>query len=176
LVQALITIETLASEVPDLDAVVHPFVVVVSQDCELDWDYRSRFAAAVDKPKQRKETPNLLLCEARSIPEGARPDGWATDLWKRAQQNQDERWHFLPPCSEVVDAKSTGFGPLLVDFKRYFTVPMPEVYERLRLENSEERVERRAVLASPYREHLAHRLFGFLSRVALPEEVGESAR
>jgi len=176
LVQARVATETLGGTELEVSAVVHSFVVVVSQDCELDWDFRCRFGDDDKRPTEWKETPNLLLCEARWIPEGRRPDAWSGDLWKRARQNQDERYHFLPPCPGALDTKANGFGPLLLDFKRYFTVPMDEVYERLRIEGSDERVDRRAVLVSPYREYLAHRLFSFLARVALPEELGMPAR
>lgn len=59
-----------------------------------------------------------------------------------------------------------GLPELGIDFKKIFTIPTDEIYQRIALGQ----VKRRAVLVSPYLEHLSSRFAYFLSRIALPQE------
>lgn len=42
LIQHKLNINSLSSSRPILDPIAHPFAIVVSQDCDLDWDYKAR--------------------------------------------------------------------------------------------------------------------------------------
>lgn len=142
------------------DYVEHPHAVVLSQDCDLVQDYELR-------RRGDGNLPNVLFCD---IHEAAnyqatlqqREDFGRRD-WRRIEQNQNERYHFLQRVNPDEDALQTGLPMLVIDFKMYFTIPTDEVYARLLLNT-----RRRCRLNTPYVEHLGHRFSSFQSRVALP--------
>jgi hypothetical protein len=141
---------------------MHPFAIVLAQDCDLAQDFMGRRGEV--KPKLL--VPNILMCEvdlAENLKGDAERIARGSDIWKRVEQNQDDRFQFLREVAPDTDALGEGVGPLLVDFKRTFTLPTDGLYEQLL------RVaKRRSVLTSPYREHLSSRHAHFISRVALP--------
>jgi hypothetical protein len=141
----------------------HPFAIVLAQDCDLAQDFKGRSGDSAAAAKLI--IPNILLCEV-DIAEYLKTGGTiaqGSDIWKRIVQNKDERFQYLRAVSTEVDALGMGIQPLLVDFKRAFTVPTELLYEQL-----QKGTKRRTVLTSPYLEHLSSRYAGFISRVALP--------
>lgn len=154
------------------DITEHDWAVILSQDCDLEWDYATRFPHRTRaRPRQPKELPNVLLCEARAVPTGVRLPDYPGDIWRRIENSQDGRYQLLPEVAPSSDSGRSGVPRLLVDFKRYFTIPSAELYQRLALRTgNRERAERRAQMLSPYRESFALRFFNYQARVALPEE------
>lgn len=141
----------------------HPFAVVLAQDCDLAQDFKGRSGDSAPEPKLI--IPNILLCEV-DLAENLKAGGTiapGSDIWKRIVQNKDERFQYLRGVSTDVDALGIGIQPLLVDFKRTFTVSTELLYEQL-----QKATKRRTVLTSPYLEHLSARYASFISRVALP--------
>jgi len=154
---------------------IHPYVIVVSQDCDLDWDFKARQPNPDKDPKAKnKLVPNVLFCMAteakelrdrdKDLPHGTSKDINAT-TWNRIQSNSDIRYHFLEKIPKSYDLLGQGLPELAVDFKRYFTVPTDEVYRQLGGV-----AKRRCKLISPYLEHFALRFYYFQYRVALPED------
>ncbi len=139
----------------------HPFAIVVTQDCDLDWDHRTRQEHV--GTTSAKLLPNVLMCELKDASEAPRQPGMKALPWTRIVQNKEERYQFLQAVTPDEDAQGIGLPELLIDFKRYFTIPTDEVYGQL-----ERRARRRCVLMSPYLEHLATRFHYFQYRVALP--------
>jgi hypothetical protein len=189
-VQLVIQMDSIGlSEPPVFDRVRHPFAIVISQDCDLDWDYKENLNlqeidvdAIEDKnekakylQKMNKLIPNIFLCMADHV-ESLRfrddhfPVGTTREItakaWTKIQQNKDERYHFLQSVSNLQDALGDGLPELGCDFKKYFSIPARELYKRI--ENGE--AIRRCVIKSPYKEHFIRRFYNFQSRVALPEE------
>lgn len=148
---------------------VHPYVVVLTQDCDLDLDHQARAGTvAADK-----KIPAVLLCEVMDT-KRLLLQVKASDLKKRIKNNADARYHFLSAVAATEDARGAGIPELAIDFKRYFTMPPEELIHRLNTpisipSDAEVRAIRRAVLRSPYIEHLSSRFAHYLSRVALPE-------
>lgn len=148
----------------------HQWAFVVSQDCDLDWDYHTRF----NESKADRRIPSVLFCEARLATEIAqqimKDEGSKRSdksrIWDRVEKNKDERYQFFSTIPGDVDLLGKGIDELVIDFKRYFTVPTGELYNRI--ESGE--TQRRCRLRSPYLEHLGSRFANFLSRVALPED------
>ena len=149
----------------------HPFAIIVSQDCDLDWDFKARG----NQSQEHKKIPNVLLCEIMLASDLARlivtqidnvKDTKKSRTWAKVKQNKDERYHFFEKIDESEDLQNEDIAELGIDFKRYFTVPTAELYKRM------ERGEtlRRCRLLSPYMEHLSTRFAYFQSRIALPEE------
>jgi hypothetical protein len=168
---------------PSLNARVHPYVLVLSQDCDLDWDYRARspLPGAVTVAEERK-IPAILLCEVIAAANlRARPD-INSSLWNTVKQNKNERYQFLEQVPAGQDAVRLGLPELALDFKRYFTIPAEQLYYQLRyqrlhrsfdVEVEEPRIVkayRRCCVTSPYAEHLASRFAYFQSRIALPAD------
>lgn len=161
IVQAKITVgAALAGDEVPIDKVLHPYVMVASQDCDLDLDFKARQGTV----KPDKKIPNVLFCEVESA-EKLKGDLQRADLWERIKINKDERYHFLQRAAPTQDALGEGLPELGIDFKRYFTIPMEELYLQLR-----SHAKRRCRLLSPYLEHLATRFCYYQCRVALPAE------
>lgn len=148
--------------------VIHPYAIVVSQDCDLDWDYKAREQATPPNQavSQDKLLPNILFCEVTTAEALKGRKEIHSSIWSRIKINKDERYHFLQKVEPDHDALYEGLPELGIDFKRYFSIPTEEVYARLK--NNE--TQRRCCLASPYLEHFSLRFSHFQCRVALPED------
>ncbi len=142
----------------ELIEVHHEWVITVTQDCDLEQDFRARNGLA----GQDKLLPNVLLCLAQ---DAAKAQVAGKDVWKRLQQNKDERYQFLERVPPELDALGQGMPELVVDFKQYLTLPTDELYERVK-----EQAKRRCRLSNGYLAHFASRFSYFQSRVALPDE------
>jgi hypothetical protein len=152
----------LGQEEISLDSETQPIAIVVSQDCDLEWDFRERQKAA---PVLHKLLPSILFSEVMVADELRGRNRIDSDLWRRVRDNKDERYHFLRAVQREADAMADGLPDLAVDFKRYFTIPTEEVYAQLRGD-----ARRRTRLLSPYLEHFCSRFTYFQQRVALPED------
>lgn len=144
---------------PELETILHPQCIVLSQDCDLEQDFRSR------QNGRAPSLPSVLLCEVSSADDlkGNVPAG--KDIWKRIIQNKDERYQFLRAVSASQDAANDGLPELGIDFRRYFSVPTDELYEQFNLG-----ARRRCRLVSPYKEHFMNRYAHFVARVGLPSD------
>jgi hypothetical protein len=162
-----------ASEV-DLEEKVHPYALILTQDCDLDWDFKAR-SAHVDElrpgyereenKRQAKLVPNVLLCELATT-DALRPRLPGSDVLRRIRANQDERYHCLQAIAPGHDCVGIGIPELVADFKRLFSIPTEELYLRLALG-----MRRRALLRSPHLQHLSSRFGYYCLRVALPEDA-----
>lgn len=153
-------------QAPDgpVDAIrkMHPFAIVLGQDCDLAQD----FAGRNNELQTKLQVPNVLMCEvdlAENLKRDSDRIARGSDIWKRVVQNKDDRFQYLREVTSTVDAMNEGIPALLIDFKRTFTLPTDVLYEQLK-----RITKRRTVLASPYREHLSFRYAHFIARVALP--------
>ncbi len=144
--------------------------LLVTQDCDLDWDFRARQEQDETKKlkAQSKLLPNLLFCEVAQAEELRGVQTIASDIWRRVKQNQDERYHYLPAVPSHLDAVTRGFSDLAIDFKRVFSIPTEEMYKRLSLET-----RRRTILQGPFMQDLSNRFAYYHLRVALPT-IGQS--
>ena len=141
------------------------FVIVASQDCDLEQDHRIRFGDSDKIPT----LPSVLLYEVVTAEalKASRPDLNRGSLpWTNAQQNKNERYHFLEAVPQDCDARGEGLPELAIDFKRYLTVPTEELYAR----TARGDVHRRSRLESPFLEHWSFRHAAFQCRVALPRQ------
>ena len=157
---------------PEVTQSVHPFLLVISQDCDLSQDFRGRYPDSADfggnearERRFRDEGARYLLDEMLvcvgltedeirvELPRGG-------DIFKSARRNQLERYHRIEGRlngSELV---------LFFDFKRLFSLRTDLVYQSV-LGKGERRL---AQIPEVYMLDLIHRCHSFLSRVALPEE------
>lgn len=146
-----------------LVAVTYPYVIVASQDCDLDQDYRIRCNESGTLPT----LPCVLLYEmftAANLKSGRSDLNQGSLPWTNARQNKTERYHFLEAVPADRDAVGEGLPELALDFKRYLTVPTDELYARI----TRGILRRRCRLSSPFLEHWSFRHAAFQCRVALP--------
>jgi hypothetical protein len=139
----------------------HPLIVVLSQDCDLEKDFKGR----------REGRPflfNVLLCDIHPAEELHqnlhREESTGSKEWRTIRENGTPRFQFLSAVPPDQDASGIGFPDLAIDFRFYFTMRTDELYERLKLRLTTKRCK----LQTPYVEHLAHRFYSYQSRVALP--------
>ena len=141
-----------------------PYVVVITQDCDLEQDFSSR---AENKPS-RHYIPSILVCPiylADSLKKGVhlKELGYefqdlGSKLWNPIKKNNDCRYHFLEGY-EIEDPKII-VPDLVIDFKHYFTVSREKMYKNL---NSY------FVSSKPlFREQLSQRFAYYLNRIGLP--------
>jgi hypothetical protein len=139
----------------------HPLAVVVSQDCDLEKDYRGR-------PGQRPFLYNVLLCDVREAEDLHQrlhaEENTSSKEWRTIRENRTPRFQFLSSVSAAQDALGLGLPSLAVDFRHYFTIRTDELYERIKYKLTMKRCR----LQSPYADHLSHRFYSYQSRIALP--------
>lgn len=152
----------------DINSVEHPFAIVVSQDCDLEQGYNYTFH---NRGNLRHELPMILFCQAQDVDKFRKSDMYRNLFkdgpFRRDFRNNDVfRYHFLQEVPAELDTRDCGLPELGIDFKRYFCIPIVEVFKRIELGHT----YRRTVLESPYRDQFSQRFYNFNSRVALPEE------
>jgi hypothetical protein len=86
----------------------HPYVVVVSQDCDLEQDARARRETSMDqKARENALVPHVLLLVASTV-EAVRSRAVSSRQWERVKQNKDERFQFLSSVASNEDTVGLG--------------------------------------------------------------------
>lgn len=159
-----------AADAFGMDELVHPYAVIVTQDCDLEQDARGRATAPSQNPAEEKKRQNSMsrfvtLVVASEFEKSA--DAFAgSDVRKRAKQNKDERFQFLAPVPVADDKGGLGIPALVLDFKRVFAYRLDELLKAIERDET----KRRARLVSPYAEHLSDRFAYFVQRIGLPRD------
>jgi hypothetical protein len=161
--QFKLNIESLRSGKPLAEPIIHPFAIIVTQDCDCEQDFKFR----KDNIISNATIPSILFCEVVAAETLRNRDkDINTKVWGQVKINKNERYHFLEAIPKIADILDEGLPELTLDFKRYFTIPTDEVYYRIEIGEA----NRRCHLVSPYLEHLTSRFNYFQSRIALPED------
>lgn len=168
LIQSYVTVESLSTDGKITLEKEHEFAIVVTQDCDLDWDFRARNSISPvgeQGASESRQIPNILFCEVHTAVTLRSRQGMSRQFWDRIKINKDERYQFFQAVAPEYDLLGEGLPKLGIDFKRYFTIPTDELYTRLSLDS-----QRRCCILSPYLEHFTTRFSHYLSRIALPSE------
>ena len=168
IIQAKLKIETIGSEDLVVGETEHEYAVVMSQDCDLTWAWE----ALKNGENLDKYLSSVLFCEAKPADEFAHERGYNKRARRKLGENRDERYQFLQKVECDFDLLEEGVPELMVDFKRYFSLPTAEVYFRLESDELErsEKLQGRCLLNHPYLQDLINRFWYFQCRVALPEQ------
>jgi hypothetical protein len=145
--------------------ITYPYVIVISQDCDLDWDYKAR----KDGIKPFKKLDSILLCQVYTAQDVRTPPGESrlkSELWNYIKTNRDRQYHFLEKVPSQFSLNKKDLPEFTVDFKKIFSVDTETLYYLI--ENNV--VNRLTVLQSPYLEHFSQRYHAFHGRVGLPED------
>jgi hypothetical protein len=160
--QARLALVSVESEELVVETNPHAFVIVLSQDCDLESDFRRDASGGMI-------LPNVLFCDAFEAEELRSKvkdnENLASKDWRLIKENKNERFQFLHAVKPEDDLKGAGLPELAIDFRLYFTVRTEEVYRRI-----DHGTVRRCRLSTPYVEHLADRFSHYLARVALPQD------
>ena len=150
---------------------VFPYVIVMTQDCDLQQDCANRLkikdAAPLENIKTDKKLLSVIvvpLYNAKHVFEGTHLSHLGMTMepieekktpGKTLMQNNNPRYHYL---DFELEAK---LPPLIADFKHYFTISSNHL---------EEQLSKKLYRVSPlYRELLSQRFANYLSRIGLPE-------
>ncbi len=170
-VQISLLPESIDTASPKVKRVTHDYAIVVTPDCDLDWDFK----AQQGKESLGKLIPNILLCTvifasdlAKRINSDRTPSKRfeTRTPWKRTRQNKEERFHYLERIDSILDLQGEGIRSLGIDFKEFFTLPTDFLYSSI----AAGLTQRRSVLLQPYNDHLNSRFAYFQSRIGLPED------
>ena len=144
-----------------------PLVVVLTQDCDLMFDYQSR-----QIPKSQNQNKQLIsvivapmynemyvldgshLSELGMTMQSIRKD---STQHKAIRNNQNPRYHHLAVSDSI-----SALQAQIIDFKHYFTINVSEL-EEARESNFVCKVR------ELHRESISHRFAFFLSRIGLPD-------
>jgi hypothetical protein len=155
------------SGIIEVSRIVFPLVIVLTQDCDLEWDHEFR------RGKKSKSQDKLLisvlvapLYNAEQVYLGDHLSNLDMKMefinpkkspGEFLQKNERPRYHYLtfPPSQHLVDC--------IVDFKHYFSVNV-QYLRRISRNNFVCR------LAELDREDLSQRFASYLSRIGLPDQ------
>jgi hypothetical protein len=155
-----------------IKSVHHEYLVVMSPDCDLDWDFKARFidpesqerlVPTTNTPDEGKVVTHVLLAKLYTR-DRIRPRITTRTFWERIEENIDPRYHRLP-SAPIGDNQINPLPDLYIDFKKALAVPTTSLYDGFRVRG----IKRIALIPNVYIHHLMHRYYGFLSRVALPD-------
>jgi len=172
LVQYRIDAPAIADQKIEAVPVLHTHVVVLTQICDLQQDFKARFSdrPGVALPLDYKQTPDkyllegVLLCKAQKEDDFRQPKrGVNRDMFVRAEKNQHERYHCLGPIQEHVGGNEYR---LFLDFKRVWVCSPSALYAAV---HDRPDVRRIGIIPSLFLEHLIQRFHGFHARIGLPD-------
>jgi hypothetical protein len=159
----------------EVSKIVFPIVVVLTQDCDLQWDAQYRTKGADEPTNQDKKLFSVLVApvyNAQHVFDGTHladlgltmaPINSKRGPGVTLRQNERPRYHYLEFSDDV------SIVPSVVDFKHYFSVSVAYL-DKIR---SKRFVCRLSVL---FREDLSQRFAAYLARIGLPEIIKIASR
>lgn len=145
------------------------YVVVLTQECDLEQDYNNRTG---NKEDHDKYIPMILMAPAylaESLRYGEHLQGYEQKMqhinskeWEKLKKNDNKRYHYLK------SDRNLNVPELAIDFKHFFTIYRDYFYNK---------IMNGAYLASLtilHREELSQRFCNFLSRIGIPDNIKET--
>jgi hypothetical protein len=154
----------------EISKISYPYVMVLSQACDLRYDYQNRKDIEINPGKtQDKHLISALVVPLFNAGQFIRGEhlselklrmrsdmGWDSTEGKKVMNNQLPRFHYLKFPNEVNIVDS------VLDFKHFFTISI-EVLYRVRRKNF-------VCTVSPlFREEISDRFAFYVARIGLPE-------
>lgn len=145
------------------DVLIIPYLIILTQECDLDWDFKYHNEKKEDNDKFLQSilvTPAYL---AQKVKDGEHLEDIGLKMqhifgkkWPDVKSNQNPRYHFLPEDNKF------KIPELVIDFKHYYTIPRDYFYQHFRKHYI-------CTIDQLFRESLSHRFSHYLSRIGLPE-------
>lgn len=149
----------------EITAVDHAWVVVLTQDCDLEQDFKKRRGGSSGGAL----VSHVLLCGASPASE------FSTDLRAQGKAafgrlpkivgNQEPKYQYLQKTPAERDLQDVGVPALVLDFQRAFSIPTDVLYAQLRTF-----AKRRTIMNSPYHEQVTTRFASNFARIGLPHQ------
>ena len=158
------------SGIIEVSKIVFPIVIVLTQDCDLEQDYKFRWSREGKTKTQDKWLLSVLvapLYNAEHVFQGQHlsdlgltmePISKSRSPGKFLQTNQLPRYHYLEFPDDI------PLVPSIVDFKHYYSVNV-KYLKKIKTSNFI------CSVSNLYREDISHRFASFLARIGLPEGV-----
>ena len=153
-----------SSNAYEISKVHLPYIIVMTQDCDLEWDFNNRSEPATVKHDKYLQT--ILVCPAYNAEDfkvgdhlksnGLKMQEWNSKDYKQIKQQNNARFYFLE------QNQALQVPQLIVDFKHYYTIPRDVLYKVY----AEHYL---ATFNKLFRESLSQRFSNHLSRIGLPE-------
>lgn len=153
----------------EISKIVFPFVIVLTQDCDLSQDYTVRWAKEETSNHDKKLISVIVapLYNSEHVYSGNHLSELGMNMAKINQgktpgktlrQNQTPRYHYLDFPSNIPMVSS------VIDFKHYFSVNV-EYLKKHKMANFI------CQIGPLYREDVSQRFSSYLSRIGLPENA-----
>lgn len=155
---------------------IYPYVIVLSQDCDLSQDYNNRsIISPHEEDPEKKLNHDKYLVSTIVAPlynfehlregdhllhMGLKMHRINSDMKGNLISNTMPRYHYFDFGENIL-----GLVPSVVDFKHYFTVNV-KYLEHLKLQG-----QYVCKISELYRENISHRFAHFLSRIGLPDVI-----
>jgi hypothetical protein len=153
------------------ETIIHPYAIIITQDCDLDWDYRARKSP---ENQSAKLLNSVILCEiatAQEVRDIQDKQVMNSKTWDLVTSHRHERYYFFERIPSECEGEKEGLPELTADFKKVFGIDAATLYRQIKIGA----VKRRTILISPYSEHFSRRYHSFHGRIALPSQY-ESER
>jgi hypothetical protein len=135
------------------------YAIFLTPDCDLLQAFKARRGSAPS------HIVDVLLFAVEASQTAKDRLRWSTKEWSHVAQNEVDRFYFLKEIPSREAELPDGIPDLVVDFKKYFTLPPQEIYQQIN-DNSCRRLVR---LYDLWREDLQRRAMSYMQRVALPD-------
>ncbi len=149
----------------ELSKIIFPFVIVLTQDCDLEQDHVFRTQSKHSQDKWLISVLVAPLYNAKHVFSGehlldigikSEPINIKKTDGRLLMQNEKPRYHYIEFPDDI------PIVPSIVDFKHYFSVPIMYMRE-IKTANYV------CTISELYREDLSQRFAAFLSRIGLPD-------
>lgn len=142
------------------------YMVIMSQDCDLERDYANRMESGNSDKNQDKFIHQILVCPAypsKQLKEGIHFSELGVKMekiesatrWNLITLNEIPRYHYLKRDKQL------QVPDLVIDFKHFFTIQRDFIYEA-------RKEHYLATIDELFREELSQRFANYLSRIGLP--------
>jgi hypothetical protein len=140
------------------------YIIVMTQDCDLEGDFKNRSQTAPEKHDKFLRT--ILICPAYIASYfrggkhldglGLKMEPWNSKNFHQIKDQNKDRFHFLDQDQEL------QIPEMVIDFKHYYAIPRNTLYG---LYNE----HYLATINQLFREFLSQRFANYLSRIGLPQ-------
>lgn len=153
----------------EVEELTLPYIVVMTQDCDLENDFYNRSEPTPEKHDKFLRT--VLICPAyiaNDLRKGShledlelKMETFNSERWNPIKKQNNARYHFLEQDQEL------QVPELVIDFKHYYALPRDTLFNMYD-ENY------LVTINHLFREFLSQRFSNYLSRIGLPELKGSS--
>lgn len=160
--------EKITEEGVSFEEITLPFIVIMTQDCDLEQDNNERTGDGDQKDKHLTSIVGVPAFISDEVKRGEHFSAFNLKMrefsakeWKYLEKNQYERYHHIKADDEF------DLPSITLDFKHFYTFDCTKLSDYI-LESPESHLCR---INYFYREDLSRRFSNYISRVAVPNEL-----